>query len=45
MDANQFAVFGSLHVELESEPKFEAGSEICQCVFGGVAEQAPVSND
>jgi len=45
VDAHQLAVLGFLHVELEAKAKFETRPEIRQRVLGGVAQQAPVSDD
>jgi hypothetical protein len=45
VDADQMLVLRSLHVELEAEAKFEAGSEVRQGVLRGVLEQPSVSYD
>jgi hypothetical protein len=45
MDTDQVALFGSLNVELEPDPKFEARPEVRQSVLRCLTEQSPVGND
>jgi len=45
MDADQVTVFGSFHVKLEADPKFEAGPEVSKGILWCVVKQPPVSDD